>query len=134
MIRILIADGHGYIRGMIRALLEAEKGWQVCGEAANGPEAVAQCVLLKPNLIVLDIHLSIQNGLEAARIILLQLPSMPILIVTMDGSAHFALAAAACGAQGILVKAHAREDLVTAVSTLLRGERYFPVVERVSCS
>jgi len=134
MIRILIADDHGHIRSLIRALLEAEKGWQVCGEAANGQEAVAQCVLLKPNLIVLDIHMPIQNGLEAARLILLQLPKMLILIVTLDGSAHFALAAAACGAQGILIKAHATEDLVTAVSTLLRGERYFPVAARVNCS
>jgi two-component system, NarL family, nitrate/nitrite response regulator NarL len=125
MIRILIVDDYEHIRGMIRALLEAEEGWQVCGEAANGQEAIDQCVLLKPNLILLDIHMPVQNGLEAAREILVRFPTMLILILTIDGSSHFALAAVACGAQGLLVKARASEDLVTAVSTLLRGQRYF---------
>jgi DNA-binding NarL/FixJ family response regulator len=125
MIRILIVDDHAHIRSMIRALVEAEEGWQVCGEAADGQQALAQCVLLKPNLIVLDIHMPVRNGLEAAREILILFPGMLILIVTMDGSSHFALAAEGCGAQGLLVKARATDDLVKAVSTLLRGERYF---------
>jgi two-component system, NarL family, nitrate/nitrite response regulator NarL len=125
MMRILIVDDYEHIRGMIRALLEAEEGWQVCGEAANGQAAIDQCVLLKPDLVILDIHMPVRNGLEAAREILLRFPSMLVLVLTIDGSSHFALAAVACGAQGLLVKARASEDLVTAVSTLLRGERYF---------
>ena len=125
MIRILIVDNYEHIRGMIRALLEAEEGWQVCGEAADGQEAVDQCVLLKPNLVLLDIHMPVRNGLDAAREIFLRFPRMLILILTMDGSSHFALAAVACGAQGLVVKARANEDLVMAVSALLRGERYF---------
>jgi DNA-binding NarL/FixJ family response regulator len=126
MIRILIVDDHAYIRGMIRALLEVEEGWQVCGEAADGQVAIDQCALLTPNLVILDIHMPVRNGLEAARVILFQAPRMLILILTTDGSAHFALAAMACGAQGLLTKDRASEDLVMAVSTLLRGERYFP--------
>jgi two-component system, NarL family, nitrate/nitrite response regulator NarL len=125
MMRILIVDDYEHIRGMIRALLDAEEGWQVCGEAANGQAAIDQCVLLKPDLVILDIHMPVRNGLEAAREILLRFPSMLILILTIDGSSHFALAVVACGAQGLLVKARASEDLLTAVSTLLRGERYF---------
>ena len=126
MIRILIVDHHVHIRGLIRALLEAEKDWQVCGEAADGQAGIEQCVLLKPNLVVLDIHMPVRNGLEAAREIILLFPRMLILALTMDGSPHFALAVMACGAQGLLVKARATEDLVIAVSALLRGERYFP--------
>jgi len=125
MMRILIVDDYEHIRSMIRALLDAEEGWQVCGEAANGQAAIDQCVLLKPDLVILDIHMPVRNGLEAAREILLRFPSMLILILTIDGSSHFALAVVACGAQGLLVKARASEDLVTAVSTLLRGGRYF---------
>jgi DNA-binding NarL/FixJ family response regulator len=125
VIRILVVDDHTYIRGMIRALLEVEQGWQICGEAANGQTAIDQCALLKPNLVILDIHMPVRNGLEAARVILLQFPRMLVLILTTDGSTHFVLAAMACGAQGILVKARAGEDLVRAVSALLRGERYF---------
>jgi DNA-binding NarL/FixJ family response regulator len=126
MIRILIVDDHTYIRKMIRALLEVEEGWQVCGEAADGQAAIDQCALLKPHLVILDIHMPVRNGLEAARVILFQSPRMLVLILTTDGSTHFALAAMACGAQGLVVKDRAGEDLVMAVATLLRGERYFP--------
>lgn len=125
MTRILIVDDHAHIRALIRALLEAQDGWEVCGEAADGQAALEQCVLLKPHLVVLDIHMPVRNGLDAARMILVRFPMMLILMVTMDGSSHFVLAAAACGAQGLLVKARASEDLVTAVSTVLRGDRYF---------
>src|ERR1700730_15412541 len=104
MIRILIADDHRYIRGMIRALLEVEEGWQVCGEAADGQAAIDQCALLKPNFVILDIHMPVRKGLEAARVNLFQSPRMLVLMLTTDGSTHFALAAMACGAQGLLVK------------------------------
>jgi DNA-binding NarL/FixJ family response regulator len=125
MIRILIVDHYEHIRGMLRALLEAEEGWQVCGEAADGQAAIDQCALLQPAMVVLDIHMPVRNGLETAREITLLFPQMLILILTMDGSPHFALAAVACGAQGLMVNARASEELVLAVSKLLRGERYF---------
>jgi DNA-binding NarL/FixJ family response regulator len=123
--RILVVDDYGHIRDMIRAVVEAEEGWQVCGEAVDGQEAIDQCALLTPNVILMDLHMPVRNGLEAAREILLRFPQMLILMLTVDGSSHFAMAAVACGAQGLLVKARAGEDLVTAVSALLRGERYF---------
>jgi DNA-binding NarL/FixJ family response regulator len=125
VIRVLIVDDHPHIRGMIRALVACEAGWLVCGEAANGQEAINQCVLLRPTLIILDIYMPVCNGLDAAREIFTRFPGMLILILTMDGSSHFVLAAVACGAQGLVVKARAGEDLVLAVSTLLRGGRYF---------
>ena len=125
MIRILIVDNYQHIRGMIRTLLEAEKGWEVCGEAVDGQDAINQCAVLEPTLIVLDIHMPKLNGLDAARQIFLKFPRMLILILTIDGSSHYALAAVACGAQGLLVKTDASDNLVKAVSTLLRGETYF---------
>jgi DNA-binding NarL/FixJ family response regulator len=125
MIRILIVDDHTHIRGMIRALVEVEEGWQVCGEATDGQAAIDQSALLKPNLVILDIHMPVRNGLDAARVILFQFPRMLVLILTTDGSTYFTVAAMACGAQGLVVKDRASEDLVMAVSTLLRGERYF---------
>jgi DNA-binding NarL/FixJ family response regulator len=125
VIRILVVDPFEHIRRMIRALVEAEPEWRVCGEAANGQGAVDQCVLLQPDLVILDIQMPVLNGLEAARQILLQIPRMLILLLTLDESAHFVLAAVACGAQGLVVKGRASEDLVAAVSALLQGGRYF---------
>lgn len=128
MIRVLIVDNYEYIRRMVRALVEGEHGWEVCGEAANGQEAIDQCALLQPDLIILDIQMPVLNGLEAAREIFLHSPQMRILILTIDGSSYFARAAAGCGAQGLLTKSRATSELVGAVSTLLRGENYFPAI------
>jgi NarL family two-component system response regulator LiaR len=125
MIGILVVDPFAHIRRMIRALLEAEPEWRVCGEAANGQSAIDQCMLLRPDLVILDIQMPVLNGLEAARQILLQIPRMLILLLTLDESSHFVLAAVACGAQGLVVKGRASEDLVAAVSALLGGGRYF---------
>jgi len=128
MIQIVIVDPFEHMRRMIRALLEAEQGWRVCGEAPDGQRAIDQCDLLHPDLVILDIQMPILNGLEAARQILLRIPRMLILLLMLDESSHFAVAAASCGAQGLLIKGRASEDLVDAVSALLRGERYFAEV------
>jgi DNA-binding NarL/FixJ family response regulator len=110
---------------MIRAWLETESEWRVCGEAVNGQEAIDQSALLRPDLVILDIRMPVLNGLEAARQILLRIPAMLILLLTLDESSHFALAAVACGAHGLLVKGRASEHLVAAVSALLRGGKCF---------
>lgn len=125
MVKFLIVDDHEYIRRMVRVLLEAEAGWVVCGEAADGQQAIDQCELLMPNVIIIDIHMPLMNGFEATRRIHLRSPEILILILTTDESAHFVRAAAMCGAMGFLTKARSAEHLVTAIMVLLRGEKYF---------
>ncbi len=125
MIKFLIVDDHEYIRRMVREWLEAEAGWVVCGEAADGQQAIDQCELLKPNVIIIDIHMPLMDGFEATRRIHLRSPEILILILTTDESAHFVRAAAMCGATGFLTKARSAEHLVTAIMVLLRGEKYF---------
>jgi two-component system invasion response regulator UvrY len=110
---------------MLRVLLEAEQGWAVCGEAADGQQAIDQSELLTPRVIILDIHMPVMNGFEATRRIHLRSPETLILILTSDESPHFARAAAACGALGFLSKAQTIDHLVKAILSLLRGERYF---------
>ena len=61
-LRILIADDHAVVRFGLRTILSNEEGWQVCGEAADGQAATAQSALLKPNLVILDIHMPVRNG------------------------------------------------------------------------
>ena len=125
MLKILIVDDHQFIRRMLRVLLEAEQGWAVCGEAADGQQAIDQSELLMPRVIILDIHMPVMNGFEATRRIHLRSPETLILILTSDESPHFARAAAACGALGFLSKAQTIDHLVKAILSLLRGERYF---------
>jgi DNA-binding NarL/FixJ family response regulator len=87
-LRILIADDYEVVRCGVRALLQEHEGWEVCGEAVDGRDAVTKAAQLRPNLVILDIGMPNLNGLEAARQILYGAPETPVLILTMDQSQH----------------------------------------------
>jgi two-component system response regulator NreC len=69
-LRILIADDHQLFRDGVRALLQSHAGWEICGEARTGREAVAKAIELRPDIIILDISMPDLNGVDAARRIL----------------------------------------------------------------
>ena len=79
-LRILIADDHELMRRGVRSLLEAEAGWKVVGEAADGQELVEKTEKLRPDVVVLDISMPRLNGLEAAHRIKKILPEVKILM------------------------------------------------------
>lgn len=118
-VRILIADDHEIVRHGLRRLLEAQPGWQVCGEAANGREAVAKARDLKPEVAVLDFGMPELNGAEAARQILKESPRTEVLVLTMHDAEHLVREVAAAGARGYVLKSDASRDLVAAVQALL---------------
>ena len=72
--RILIVDDSPLVRQRLRALLQQHAGWEICGEAADGRDAVAKAQLLRPDLIVLDFLMPEVDGLQAARQIRAHLP------------------------------------------------------------
>jgi len=74
MVRIIIADDHDMIRRGLRHMLEQHEGWQVCGEASNGRQAVELAEKLRPNVVLLDLSMPEMNGLEATRAIRKALP------------------------------------------------------------
>ena len=82
LLRILIADDHAPLLEMLKALIETHAGWQVCGEAKNGLEAVQKAAELKPDVIILDLSMPGLDGLQAASQISLATPGVPILIYT----------------------------------------------------
>jgi DNA-binding NarL/FixJ family response regulator len=84
MTRILIADGSDVVRKLLKLLIESRAGWTVCGDAIDGEEALRKSRELKPDLIVLDLAMSGLNGLLAAREISKVLPSVPILLHTVN--------------------------------------------------
>ncbi len=124
-LRILIADDHEVFRHGLRALLQAHEGWEICGEAADGRDAVAKAALLKPGLVVLDIGMPNLNGLDAARQILHDEPQATILILTIDESEQVMREVLNAGARGFLLKSDAARDLVAAVEALQHHRTFF---------
>ena len=80
--RILLADDHPLFRLGLCSLLGSHAGWEVCGQASDGREAVEKCRQMKPDLLVLDIGMPNLNGVDAARCILRDNPRQTILVLT----------------------------------------------------
>lgn len=107
------------------SLLAAHPGWVVCGEAADGREAVEKTRQLKPDVIILDIGMPNLNGLEAARQILRHESGQRILILTITDSEQVVQEVLKAGAKGYLLKSDAAKDLVTAVEALAQNRTFF---------
>src|SRR5260370_32901049 len=84
--RILVADDHPIFRFGLRSFLGSHESWEVCGEAADGKEAIEKCRQLKPDLLILDICMPRLNGVDAARQILKDNPAPRILVLTSGES------------------------------------------------
>jgi len=124
-LRILIADDHEVARKGIRSLLEDHPGWQVCGEAKDGREAVDMAAQLDPDVLLLDIGMPNLNGLDAARQILATNPDARILILTIHDSEQVVREVLAAGARGFLLKSDAGRDLLAAVEALQNRRTFF---------
>jgi len=123
-IRILIADDHPLFRFGLQALLDAEAGMVVAGEATSGAEAVAMATSLQPDVILMDINMPELNGLEATRSILADNPDANILVLTMfDDDTVFA--AIRAGARGYLLKGSEGEETLRAIRAVAGGEAIF---------
>jgi DNA-binding NarL/FixJ family response regulator len=123
-LRILVVDDHAIVRRGVRALLESQPGWEVCGEAATGRDAVEQVKLLRPDIVVLDLSLPELNGLDATRQILKESPRTQVLVLTMHNSEEMAHQVLRAGARGYVLKSDADQSLVAAVQSLRRGEPF----------
>lgn len=124
--RILIVDDHDVVRQGIRTtMLRSRPEWEVCGEAANGKEAIEAVTALKPDVIILDITMPVMSGLEAAPRIAKLDPNCRVLIFTMHESQRLADDVRAAGAHGYVQKSQAGRDLILAIDCLLAGGTFF---------
>ena len=121
--RLLIADDNATVRRMLRALLETHEGWQVCGEAENGLEAVAKAKELQPDVILLDLAMPVMDGLRATREIAAILPAVPILIHTLHNAPGVELEAKKAGARKIINKTEDADELLRAIEEALDSAR-----------
>src|SRR5215469_14213182 len=124
-LRILVADDHEIVRQGLRCLLENRPGWEVCGEAADGWEAVRKAGELHPDVVALDVGMPNLNGLDAAREILRHDPGQKILFLTVYESEQLARSVVTTGAKGLILKSDAGKDLINAVEALQRNGTFF---------
>ena len=128
--RLIVAAVHAQnevVRHGVRALLEAQPGWVVCGEAGSGREAVAKAIDLRPDVVVLDVSMPELNGLEATRQIRRAVPAR-ILILTVHQSDQMVAEVIEAGAHGHMVKTDAGRTLVDAIRALLARRVFFSEV------
>ena len=123
--RILIADDHDVVRSGVRTILEGHEGWQVIGEARNGKEAIDQAVAARPDVVILDYGLPLVNGVEATRQIRSRVPGIEVLIFTMHDTDSLVRDVLEAGARGFLLKADAKQFLVSAVESLAAHRPFF---------
>jgi DNA-binding NarL/FixJ family response regulator len=124
--RILIVDDHKSAIREIRSMLEANPGWEVCGEAGNGQEALARVNAMHPDVIVLDFAMPIMNGLIAAQEITKVHPTVPIVLHTLYNSPQVELEAKKHGIRKVVEKTDSGA-LISAIKELV--EKRIPKAE-----
>ena len=125
MVRILLADDHDVVRRGLREQLSAHEGWEICGEASNGREAVQMALKLSPDVAVIDLSMPELNGLEATRQIRRELPRTEVLIFTMHETEQLIREVLSAGARGYVLKSDAGRHLTSAVEALSHRRPFF---------
>ena len=123
MIRVLIAEDQGMVRGALKVLLDLEADMEVVGEVGRGDEVVALAQRSNADVALLDIEMPGMDGLEAATELHAAVPSCVILILTTFGRPGYLRRAMEAGASGFLVKDGPVEELAAAIRRAVQGER-----------
>ena len=136
MIRILVADDHYIVREGLRAILEAQPGWQVVAEAADGKEAILKAIATTPDIAVLDYSLPLINGLEVTRQMRSRLPKTEVLLFTMHDNETLIENSLKVGVRGYVLKTNARRYLIEAIESLAIHKPFFPshISQALLCS
>jgi two-component system response regulator NreC len=124
--RILIVDDHEIVREGLRVVIEREPGWEVCGVAKNGSEAVDLAQKLKPDAVILDLKMPKLDGLEAVRQIKRSNPETEILVLSANESEDLIEQVFDSGAKAYVRKAEAGRLLVPALKSLQDHKTFLP--------
>jgi|SRR6476660_2936722 two-component system, chemotaxis family, chemotaxis protein CheY len=118
--KILVVDDNAVIRRLLYTLFKSEVDFDVCGEAANGKEAIERAQELHPDVIVLDLSMPVMNGLDAARILNGLMPMVPLIMFSEYGEAFTESAARSAGISAMVSKFARVSVLVEKVRLLCR--------------
>lgn len=125
MLRILLADDHAIVRRGVRNLVEAHSGWEICGEASDGQQALEIALREAPEVAVLDVSLPGLNGIELTQRLKTERPSVRVLLFTTHEDEETVSAGLAAGARGYLLKTDSERHLEDAIAALAADQPYF---------
>jgi len=124
VIRAVVVDDHAVVRSGIKLLLEREDDLEVVGEAGNGKDAIFAVRALKPDVILLDVVMPGESGIDVLPSLLKESPQTKVLVLSMQDDPSYVREAFAAGASGYVLKEAADEEVVAAVREIANGGRY----------
>ena len=122
--KIVIAEDHTILRAGLRALLAAQNGLEVIGEAGDGREAIRKVDTLQPDLLLIDLSMPKLNGIDAIREIKSQHPEIKIIVLTVHKSDEYIIAALKAGANGYMLKDASQNELLLAIDYVINGKTF----------
>ena len=124
MIRIVIVDDHAVVRSGLRLLLDAEGDMEVVGEAGNAREATFEVRAAKPDVVLLDVVMPGESGIEALPQVLHEAPGAKVLVLSMQDDPNYVREAFAAGASGYVLKEAVDAEVVSAIREVAGGSQY----------
>ena len=124
MIKIVLVDDHAVVRSGLRLLLDGQEDIEVVGEAGNGKDAIFRVRALKPDVILLDVVMPGESGIEVLPRLLHESPQTKVLVLSMQDDPSYVREAFAAGASGYVLKEAADEEVVSAVREIAAGGSY----------
>ena len=124
MINILIVDDHAVVRAGLRRIISGVSDMAIVDEAGSGREALKKIREKEYSVVVLDISMPDQSGLDVLKLVSDERPRLPVLILSMYPEDQYAVRALRAGASGYMTKDTAPEELVTAIRTVAEGKKY----------
>lgn len=122
--KIFLVDDHQVVRDGLRLIIQSQADMEVAGEAANGRDALTECVNSRPDIVIMDIHMEDTNGLEVSRQIISQLPGARIIILSAYPDPDLVKEAVQIGVAAYLLKSNASTEILKAIRTVLSGKNY----------
>jgi two-component system response regulator NreC len=124
LIKVVLVDDHAVVRSGLRLLLDKQEDIEVVGEAGNAKDAVFRARALKPDVILLDVVMPGESGIEVLPKLLKESPDTNVLVLSMQDDPSYVREAFGAGASGYVLKEAADEEVVSAVREIANGGRY----------
>jgi two-component system response regulator NreC len=124
VIKIVLVDDHAVVRSGLRLLLDGQEDIEVVGEAGNAKDAIFRARALKPDVMLLDVVMPGESGIEALPKLLHESPETRVLVLSMQDDPSYVREAFAAGASGYVLKEAADEEVVSAIREIANGGNY----------